>query len=106
LPIKLPTSKKPVEWVGSSKRDLRNFLKEVRITFAYAILQAELGEKHPDAKPLKGFKGAGVLEVVEDFATDTYRAAYTVKFEGAVYVLHAFKKNLRRVAKPQRRIWI
>jgi phage-related protein len=61
--------------------------------FGYAILLAENGLKHPDAKPLKGFGGAGVLEIVEDADGDTYRAVYTVIFGGVVYVLHAFKKK-------------
>jgi phage-related protein len=62
-------------------------------------------KKHPDAKPLKGFKGSGVLEVVEDFDGDTYRAVYTVKFEGVVYVLHAFqKKSKRGIATPKQDI--
>jgi phage-related protein len=60
------------------------------------ILLAELGDKHPDAKPLKGFGGAGVLEVVENYDGDTYRAVYTVKFEGVVYVLDAFQKKSKK----------
>lgn len=71
----------------------------------YALYLAQCGEKHPDAKPLKGFKGAVILEVVEDFDTDTYRAVYTVKFEGVVYVLHAFqKKSKRGIATPKQDI--
>lgn len=54
------------------------------------------GGKHADAKPLKGHKGAGVLEIVNDFDGDTYRAVYTIKFEGAVYVLHAFQKKSKK----------
>ncbi|BEV44806.1 type II toxin-antitoxin system RelE/ParE family toxin [Afipia carboxidovorans] len=61
--------------------------------FGYAIFVAESGGRHPDAKPLHGFGGAGVLEVVEDSDGDTYRAVYTVKFGNTVYVLHAFKKK-------------
>lgn len=67
--------------------------KGARAVFGYAILLAENGMKHPDAKPLTGFGGAGVLEVVEDLDGDTYRAVYTVKFGNTVYVLHAFKKK-------------
>lgn len=59
----------------------------------YALDLAQHGEKHPDAKPLKGFKGSGVLEVVDNFDGDTYRAIYTVKFAGFVYLLHAFQKK-------------
>ena len=81
---------KPVEWVGSSLEDLKEFPEEVRQGVGYALYLAQCGEKHPSAKPLKGFNGAGVLEVVEDFDVDTYRAVYTFKLAGVVYVLHAF----------------
>jgi len=92
----LPTAKKPVEFVGSAREDLRRLPKHVTYVFGYAILLAEYGKKHPDAKPLKGFGGAGVLEVVENYDGDTYRAVYTVKFEGVVYVLDAFQKKSKR----------
>jgi phage-related protein len=70
--------------------------------FGYAILLAEMGGKHPDARPLKGYGGGGVLEVVEYFDGDTYRAIYTVKFEGVVYVLDAFqKKSTKAKATPK-----
>ena len=92
----LPTAKKPVEFVGSAREDLRRLPKQVTYVFGYAILLAECGKRHPDAKPLKGFGGAGVLEVVENYDGDTYRAVYTVKFEGVVYVLDAFQKKSKR----------
>ena len=94
--IDLPSAKKPVEWVGSARDDLRKLPERVRYVFGYAILLAEMGDKHPDAKPLHGFGGAGVLEVVENFDKDTYRAVYTVKFQGAVYVLDAFQKKSKK----------
>ncbi len=84
---------KPLEWISSSRNDLREFPEDVQQSIGFALYRAQLGSKHPDAKPLKGFKGSGVLEVVEDFDGDTYRAVYTVKFEGVVYVLHAFQKK-------------
>ena len=84
---------KPVEWIGSSRDDLRDFPEDVQQIMGFALYRAQLGKKHPDAKPLKGFKGAGVLEIVENFDGDTYRAVYTVKFEGIVYILHAFQKK-------------
>jgi len=65
----------------------------VRRTFGYSLYAAQLGEKPPDAKPLKGFGGAGVLEVIEDYRGATYRAVYTVRFAGTVYVLHVFQKK-------------
>ncbi len=96
---------KPVEWVGSSLEDLKDFPEEVQQAVGYALYLAQCGEKHPWAKPLKGFKGAGVLEVVEDFDGDTYRAVYTVKLAGVIYVLHAFqKKSKQGIATPQQDI--
>ncbi len=80
-------------WVASSRKDARRFPKAVRQTVGQALFDAQTGGKHPNAKPLKGFKGAGVLEVVEDDDGSTYRAVYTVKFAGFVYVLHAFQKK-------------
>ncbi len=64
----------------------------------YALYLAQTGLKHPTAKPLKGFGGAKVLEVVEDYQKDTYRAVYTVKFSDVVYVLHAFQKKSKKGA--------
>lgn len=84
---------KPVQWIGSSRSDLGQFPKDVRIVFGQALFDAQCGRKHPAAKPLKGFGGAGVLEVVEEEAGSAYRAVYTVKFAGVVYVLHAFQKK-------------
>ncbi len=84
---------KPLFWVGSSRKDLRSFPNEVKLTMGFALWQAQLGRIHSDAKPLKGFGGAGTLEVVEDYDGNTYRAVYTVKFAGVVYVLHAFQKK-------------
>ena len=94
-----PRVPKPVFWIASSRRDLRDFPKGVKRTFGQAIFDAQTGSKHPDAKPLKGFGGAGVLEVVEDDDGSTYRAILTVKFAGVVYVLHAFQKKSKRGAK-------
>jgi phage-related protein len=98
-------SPKPVEWVGSSLDDLKSFPEDVRQTVGYALYLAQCGEKHPSVKPLKGFKGAGVLEIVEDFDGDTYRAVYTIKLAGVVYVLHAFqKKSKQGIATPKQDI--
>jgi len=98
-------SPKPVRWVGSSRDDLREFPEEVRNRVGGALWEAQLGRKAWYAKPLKGFGGAGVLEVVDDFAGDTYRAVYTVRFAGVVYVLHAFQKKSRRgIATPRQEI--
>jgi phage-related protein len=98
-------SLKPVEWVGSSLKDLKEFPEEVRQDIGYALYLAQCGDKHPSAKPLKGFKGGGVLEVVENFDGDTYRAVYTVKLAGTLYVLHAFqKKSKQGIATPKQDI--
>lgn len=83
---------RPVHWIGSSKKDLLALPDEVVRNVGYALGVAQLGGKHPSAKPWKG-DGPGVLEVVESFDGDAYRAVYTVRFEGAVYVLHVFQKK-------------
>jgi phage-related protein len=83
---------KPLFWVGSSKKNLLEFPVDVQLHLGAALGVAQFGGKHPDAKPWKG-DGPGVMEVVEDHRGDTFRAVYTVRFEGAVYVLHAFQKK-------------
>lgn len=96
---------KPVVWLGNSLDELRKFPDEVRDEMGYALYQAQINKKHPSAKPLKGFKGAGVLEIVEKFDGDTYRTVYTVKLAGVVYVLHAFqKKSKKGIATPTKDI--
>lgn len=94
-----PLVPKPVYWIASSKKDLRKFPRGVRHTFGQALFDAQTGGRHPNAKPLKGFKGAGVLEVVEDDDGSTSRAVYTVKFAGVVYVLHSFQKKSKSGSK-------
>ena len=86
---------KSVEWLGSTLDDLRDLPDPVQDDFGYALYLAQTGDKHPSAKPLKGYHGAGVLEVVARHDTDTYRAVYTVRFAEAVYVLHIFQKKSR-----------
>jgi len=94
---------KPVRWIGSSRDDVRAFPEPVRLRVGGALWEAQLGRKAGWAKPLKGFGGAGVLEVVDDHDGDTYRAVYTVRFAGVVYALHAFqKKSKRGIATPAR----
>lgn len=80
-------------WIGSSKKDLRALPIKVCKFFGHALDFAQRGDRHDAAKVLKGFSGAGVLEVVEGDAAGTYRAVYTVKFEEAVFVLHCFQKK-------------
>jgi len=91
-----------LRWVGSAKKDLRAMPADVQDTFGYALHLAQAGDRHSQAKPLKGFGGAGVLEVVEDHQGDTYRAVYTVRYASAVYVLHCFqKKSTSGIATPK-----
>jgi phage-related protein len=89
---KRAAGEKPLFWVGSAKRDLLAFPEPVKDEIGVALSVAQFGGKHPKAKPWKG-EGAGVFEVVEDHRGDTYRAVYAVRFEGAVYALHAFQKK-------------
>src|SRR4051794_38556071 len=96
---------KPVAWVGSSYKDFRAFPDSVQDAMGYALYWAQTGDLHHTAKPLKGFGGASVVEIVEDHGTDTYRAIYTVRFAGIVYVLHAFQKKAKKgIATPKRDI--
>src|SRR6267143_1520359 len=90
------TEPKPTVWIGSSRDDLRSFPDEVRRVMGFAINDAQNGDEHPRAKALKGFGGRSVLEVVDDEDGDTYRAVYTVRFAGVIYVLHAFQKKSRK----------
>lgn len=95
-------ARKPVKWVGSAKRDLDAMPEDVKDVFGHAIDLAQSGSKHQDAKVMTGFGSAGVLEVIEDDRGDTYRAVYTVKFTGWIYVLHCFqKKSKRGIKTPQ-----
>ena len=92
----------PLFWIGSSLEDVRGFPDGVKRTMGFALRRAQNGRMHLDAKPLKGFGGSGVLEIVEDDDGNTYRAIYTVKFAEAVYVLHAFqKKATKGISTPR-----
>ena len=91
-----------LEWIGSCHKDLMALPTSVRRMFGYALSLAQAGDQQDAAKVLKGFRGAGVLEVVEDDVGGTYRAVYTVKFKEAVFVLHCFqKKSKRGIATPK-----
>jgi phage-related protein len=96
------TLTRPLRWVGSAKKDLAAMPADVQDTFGYALHLAQAGGKHSQAKPLRGWGGAGVLEVMEDHHGDTYRAVYTVRYAMAVYVLHCFqKKSASGIATPK-----
>ena len=96
---------KPVVWIGSTRADLASFPEDVKDAIGYALYIAQRGGKHADAKPLRGFGGAGILEIVENHVGDTYRAVYTVRLAGRIYVLHVFqKKSKSGIATPKREI--
>ena len=96
---------RPVTWMGSSRRDLRRFPKPVRLDLGQALYAAQRGEVDPAAKPLRGFGGTRVMEIVDRHDTNAYRAVYTAQFDEAIYVLHAFqKKSTRGAATPQHEI--
>jgi len=94
---------KKVGWLGSSRKDLLAFPAPVRDHIGYALYMAQCGSKHPDAKPLSGFGGAGVLEVVSDYRGDTFRAVYTLRFADTLFVLHAFQKKSKSGRSTPRR---
>jgi phage-related protein len=99
------TEFKELEWIASSRKDMQALPRSVQRTFGYALYAAQSGEKPPEAKPLKGFGGAGVLELIEDYRGDTYRAVYTVRFPTKVYVLHVFHKKAKHgIATPKQEL--
>jgi len=95
----------PIVWMGSSREDLKSFPEQVRRDIGQALYTAQQGETDPAAKPLKGFGGARVMEIVDRHDTNTYRAVYTAQFAGRIYVLHAFqKKSKKGITTPQKDI--
>ncbi len=87
---------RPVEWLGSTRKDVRSFPRPVRRDIGMALYAAQHDELDPSARPMKGFGGSSVVEIVSDYRGDTWRAVYTVRFAEAVYVLHAFQKKSKR----------
>ncbi|MDP2940248.1 MAG: type II toxin-antitoxin system RelE/ParE family toxin [Candidatus Omnitrophota bacterium] len=92
-------NEKGIGWIGSSKKDLKGFPEEVKQDIGYALYEVQRGRKPQAAKPLKGFGGAGILEIVENFTGGTYRAVYTVRFQKLIYVLHCFQKKSKHGIK-------
>lgn len=93
---------RPLHWIASTKKDLREIPEPVKDVIGRSLLDVQFGDRPQNATPLRGFGGAGVLEIIEDYDGATYRAVYTVKFTGAVYVLHCFqKKSKRGIETPQ-----
>ena len=96
---------KQLLWIGSSRKDMQALASLIKRKFGLELFAAQCGEMPPSAKALKGFGGAGVLELVADDRSGTFRAVYAVKFEDAVYVLHVFqKKSKSGIATPERDI--
>ena len=94
---------KLIVWMGSSREALRLFPEAVRRDIGQALYTAQQGETDPAARPLKGFGGTRVMEIVDRHDTDTYRAVYTAQFTGTIYVLHVFqKKSKRGIATPRK----
>jgi phage-related protein len=87
---------KEIVWLGSSKKDLISMPATVQCTFGYALHLAQTGDKHNQARSLKGFSSAGILEIVEDWRGNTYRAIYTIRYNSFVYVLHCFQKKSKK----------
>lgn len=103
--IEMHCELKPVRWIGTSLRDLRSFPRSVRIDIGHALFTAQEGKTDPAAKPLKGFGGASVLEIVASHRGNTWRAVYALCFQDAIYVLHVFqKKSTKGIATPTREI--
>ena len=99
--VRLPRPTRLLLWIASSRKDYVDFPPAVQDEFGFQLFLAQTGQHPPSAKLLKGL-GSGIVELVEDFDGDTYRAVYTVRFESAVYVLHAFKKKSKHGIKtPQ-----
>jgi phage-related protein len=94
---------KPVIWVRSSRKDLQSFPRQVRLDMGQALYAAQMGDVDPAAKPLKGFGGTRVMEIVDRHDTNTYRAVYTAQLGGVIYVLHAFQKKSKRGAETPRK---
>jgi phage-related protein len=98
------SSIKPVVWIGGTRTDLASFPEDVKDAIGYALYTAQRGGKHSGAKPLRGFGSPGILEIVEDHAGDTYRAVYTVRLAGRIYVLQVFQKKSKtgiKTPKPE-----
>jgi phage-related protein len=93
---------KPLVWIGRSRDDMKRLPRTVQGSFGFDLYRAQCGEHPHGAKPLKGYGGAGVVELVEDHDRSTYRAVYTVRFAEIIYVLHVFQKKSRRgIATPK-----
>ncbi len=100
--VELPNLK-PLEWLGNTRRTVLGFPKPVRQIVGQALYAAQVGDKHQDTRPLKGFGGASVVEIVSNYDGNTFRAVYTVRFHGVVYTLHAFQKKSKSGIKTPKK---
>src|SRR2546425_13177928 len=96
---------KPVTWVGTSLKDLRAFPEAEQDLVGYALYVAQRGGKHQDAKVLSGFGGAGVLEVIKDYRSDTFRAVYTLGMPGRYTSCTPSRRNRRPGGKHRAVTW-
>ena len=100
-----PSTRKPLVWVGSTRKDLQAFPPQVQRVMGYALHIAQIGGRHAAAKTLSGFAGAGVVEVVEDHDGGAFRLVYTVRMKERIYALHAFqKKSKRGISTPRKEL--
>jgi len=99
VPKEKPVDQRLLRFTSAAERAFAALPDEVRDQFLFALRRAELGKRHPDAKVLRGFRGASVLEVVVNHRGATYRAVYTLEFPGFVYLLHAFQKKSKTGTK-------
>lgn len=98
-------SLKPLDFISSARAELKAFPFEVQHDIGHVLMAVQSGLKPVNAKPLKGFGGASVLEIIEDHRGNTYRAVYTVKFKEIIYVLHCFqKKSKRGISTPKQNL--
>lgn len=91
--------RKLIVWIGSSLDELSDFPDEIKRTMGYGLHLAQIGQKPLNAKPLRGFGGATVLEIIDEDPSGTYRAVYTVKYKDVIFVLHAFQKKSKQGIK-------
>ena len=92
-------------WVGSCRKDLQVFPPPVQHVVGYALHLAQIGARHPAVQTLKGFRGAGVVEIIEDYDGDTFRLVYTLRLKERIYALHAFqKKSKRGISTPKKEL--
>ena len=91
---------KPVTWMGDSRRRLKAFPQAVRYEIGQALYQAQLGEDHPSASPMRGLNA---VEIVSAYRGGAYRGIYTTEFAGEIYVLHCFQKKSKRGSKTPKR---